>query len=424
MNLEDLGDDERTESEDNRHRAFTRDIPLSQPSAARPDISPDPAATRGIISDDSVLKSFVSSNNPFRTNAASAAFDGKQAILPSTNAAATVGVTPTIAAPRQVPQPLQNPREPGYDADDDVDADADGDGDADAVVSSDTASSAPVKRSSDGALQQATPNTEVASLEFWQTKRLACEFDVEPSSKWWMASRGVPPSLALRSDVLYEIEESERWKRGNLKFTTRDIYVLFRDYSQTVITVEFSKQPDNGHVAFQQRLVDAPGKLRKDQLEHAYMRFGKGIAKDLREYVGRRYRPGGAAAAGSFISTVLQDTPESLPGIGGRTYGALIYCEVARDASGGAPRSDCRIVQFDELRAGDIAVMAGRPAAEGEDEAAAGVVYEWDVSQGQLHVYEQSAGEGVVQAKSYSLGQLECGEMRVFRVVGRDYVGW
>lgn len=251
----------------------------------------------------------------------------------------------------------------------------------------------------------------------------AVELDLVPDSQWWLAPNGVPSTISSRKDVLYEVEESEVWKRGGRSYTVRDIYVLFTDYSQTIVTVEFSKA--NGYVSFQQRVEAPPATLRQDQLESVYGAFGRKVADISQQLAGQ------AVPLGQFVSKVLGKVPESLPPVGNRSFGALVYHNLA----------NASVRQHDEIRRGDIAVFRGAKfqGHKGNlrskynlevgqlDAVHVGIVYEWDGTKRKIRVYEQpesgSAG-GKIKSESYRLNDLKSGEVKVFRVIGKDYVGW
>lgn len=254
---------------------------------------------------------------------------------------------------------------------------------------------------------------------------LAIEFDLQPETQWWFSEAGVPPTVASREDVTYEVEETERLKRGGKRFLVRDIYVLFTDCSQNIITVEFSL--DSGYVSFQQRIEAAPPSLRQDQLELASATFGNKIASNLPQFAGQ------SLPIGQFIPALLHSVPDALPVIGNRTYGALLYHNLA----------NASVRQFDEIRPGDIAVFRnakfhghkGGLRQKYSHEAGvdaggvphAGVVYEWDGTKQKIKVYEQTpegSGMAKIKSESYKLRDLKSGEVKVFRVVGREYVGW
>lgn len=252
----------------------------------------------------------------------------------------------------------------------------------------------------------------------------AVEFDLQPETQWWLKPNGVPASVTARKDVLYETDDSELYKRGGRVYSVRDVYVLFTDYSQTIITVEFSKVP-GGYVSFQQRIEPAPAQLRQDQLEAVYATFGRKIGDNLQQFVGA------SLATGNFVPTLLSKTKGHLDPVGGRSYGALVYHNLA----------NASVRQHDEIRRGDVAVFRGskfqghkgslhtkyQAEAGRQDNVHVGIVYEWDGAKRKIRVYEQpenGAAGGKVKAESYRLNDLKSGEVKVFRVVGRDYVGW
>lgn len=80
------------------------------------------------------------------------------------------------------------------------------------------------------------------------------------SSRWWTSSKPIPPSLASRSDLYIEPIVSKRTKRGGRELTVLDLYILHKDLTQTVITLEFpTDKPSHPH--HYQRSVSAPSKL-------------------------------------------------------------------------------------------------------------------------------------------------------------------
>lgn len=285
-----------------------------------------------------------------------------------------------------------------------------------------------------------TESLSVESTVVTSGQALAIEFDLQPETEWWLTGRGIPADLSSRTDVTYEVDQSEIWKRGGIKVTIRDIYVLFADCSQTVITVEFSLQ---GRPAFQQRIVPPPATLRQDQLVHANLRFGRGLAAGLADYVGQQF------PAGQFLSVLMsRNVPESLPMIKNYMYGALVYEQLAANAGGG---DTTHIKQSDEIRAGDVVVFGnaafespimdkGHPSSDqigrlgefgsgsGSRGRSAGVVYEWDGPRRIVGVYQQApeevGGGREVIAQSYELDGLVSGVVQVFRIVGRDFISW
>ena len=64
---------------------------------------------------------------------------------------------------------------------------------------------------------------------------VANDIDLASQSGWWLQPNSLPPQLQGRKDIFFESEESTSSKRGGKTTVTRDIYVLFQDYSQTAL---------------------------------------------------------------------------------------------------------------------------------------------------------------------------------------------
>lgn len=294
------------------------------------------------------------------------------------------------------------------------------------------------------------PAATGSSFTYGSEQTHAVEFDLQSGTQWWLASGGIPPAVAARKDVLYEVEESEIWKRGGRNYVVRDIYVLFPDYSQTIVTVEFNR--DNGYVSFQQRVEAPPPFLRQDQLEAVYGDYGLRIAEVSQQMAGQSMAPG------TFVPSVLNKVGSGLlPPVGNRSYGAVLYQNLANASER----------HYDEIRRGDIVVFRGArfqghkgslhtkytseagtggagssPAGPGSGSGAdgkagggvhVGIVSEWDGSKRKIKVFEQpensstsssSSSGGKIKSESYRLNDLKSGEVKVFRVIGRNYVGW
>lgn len=253
------------------------------------------------------------------------------------------------------------------------------------------------------------------------TARLATEFNLDDGTEWWFTDGGVPRSVAERKDIVYEIDESQHIQRGGKVFLVRDIYILFADYSQNIITVEFSKQSD--HVAFQQRIENAPASLRQEQLVNASQTFGAKVSKKALEYVGQ------SLPRGEFLSTLLKNLDGITPVIPYHSYGALLYKNI----------SNTNVRQYEEILPGDIAVFSNaffqghkgslhQKYTQEVTGVIVGVVHEYDGVKRKIKVYEQSPKEdhGLYKVKSenYRLGDLKNGEVKVFRLVGREFVSW
>lgn len=261
-----------------------------------------------------------------------------------------------------------------------------------------------------------------------QLGQIAQDIDLSHGTQWWTAPHPLPPALQKRNgiDLLSESEESQKAKRGGRTTISKDIYVLYMDYSQTVITAQYdSREPMD--VALEQRHEPPPPRLRQDQLESYWQRFGRNIAAAA-SAAGNNKKEAivGDGSPYSLPLELIKAQPEALLPVGTRTYGALVYANLANAST----------MQFDEIRPGDI-VTARNARFEGHHGAMrqkykqdygpshVAIVDEWDGTRRSVRAWEQGREKkGGVRSEKFRLGDLRSGEVRVWRVVGRDWVGW
>ncbi|KAF1348377.1 hypothetical protein EJ07DRAFT_184922 [Lizonia empirigonia] len=246
---------------------------------------------------------------------------------------------------------------------------------------------------------------------------MASDVDVGASSSWWAQPKTLPPSLQARKDVLVDLQESQS---GNI--VEKLVSVLFMDYSQTIISARFDSS-NASHVELEQRQEPPPPKLRPDQLESAYEQFGRRIAKDAESKQGSVV---GNGTPYGFVDELLKLHKDALAPVSTRAYGALVYANLANAST----------QSFDEIRPGDIitfrnAKFQGKAGAMHAKYAAdvgkpdhVGVVLEWDGSKKKVRVWEQGREHRKVKPESFRMGDLRSGEVRVWRVVKRGWVGW
>jgi hypothetical protein len=239
-----------------------------------------------------------------------------------------------------------------------------------------------------------------------------------------------PPAFQGRPDVLVEVEETTP--------KSKNVFVLYQDYSQSVIAVQYDpRNPDN--VSLDQRHEGPPSKLRQDQLEGFWTRYGSSIAKSVQAATGSSAIGDGSAY--SLVVELSKPLNSALPPVGTRSFGALVYANLG----------NATVQQFDEIRPGDVVSFRNTKFSgkhgnlhtkySVELTAHVGIVVEWDGTKRKLRVAEQgkdghgdvaegskskekSKKKGKVEVESYRLGDLRSGEVRVWRVVSRGYVGW
>lgn len=253
---------------------------------------------------------------------------------------------------------------------------------------------------------------------------VANDVDLGQGSLWWAQPNSTPPVFQGRKDILYETEESTSTKRGGKSIATRDLYVLFQDYSQTVVTVRYD--PTNpADASLEQRHEPPPSRLRQDQLEESYERFGRRISEAVST---KKDAVVGDGTPQALVTELLKPFPDALLPIGTRAYGALVYGNLANAST----------VQNDEIRSGDIITlrnakfqgkhgpMHAKYSVEvgGSGVGHVGVVAEWDGTKKKVRAWEQGREKKKVGLESYKLDDLRSGEVKIWRVMDRKWVGW
>ena len=251
---------------------------------------------------------------------------------------------------------------------------------------------------------------------------IANDLDLGVQSGWWKQSNQVPPVLQGRRDIYFETEESTTNNQGAKTIVTRTVRVLFQDYSQTTITVLYDPY-DPSDVELDQNHEPPPRALRQDQMEEYYERFGRHISESVSA------KKDSVVADGSpqgLIYELLKPYRDVLPPVGSRAYGALVYSNMANAST----------QQHDVIRAGDIisirnakfqgkhgAMHAKYTAEVGKPDHVA-VVSEWDGTKKKVRAWEQGRESKKVKVESFKLDDLRSGEVKIWRVMPRSWVGW
>lgn len=251
---------------------------------------------------------------------------------------------------------------------------------------------------------------------------IAMDVDLGENTLWWTQPNTPPPVFQNRKDVLYEIEESTSTRRGGKTIVSRDVYVLFADYSQTVVTARFdSKNPSD--VSLEQRHEPPPNKPRQDQLENAHAQFGTQIAAAVNGIQNTTVADG---TPFGLVQHLLEPLTDALAPVGTRAYGALVYANLA----------NASVLQNDEIRPGDIVSFRNarfqghrgglhqKYNAEVGKPDHVGIVADWDGTKKKIHAWEQGRESKKVKMESFKLGDLKSGECKVWRVMPRSWVGW
>jgi len=251
---------------------------------------------------------------------------------------------------------------------------------------------------------------------------IASDIDLGQGSVWWARPDTPPPVFQNRRDLIFEIEETSTTRRGGKQTISKVVYVLFMDYSQTVITAHFeAKNPANA--SLEQRHEPPPQNLRQDQLENTHTRFGSRIAEAANTKEGTVVGDGSPHA---LILDLMTALPDALLPVGVRAYGALVYANLA----------NASVRQFDEIRSGDIVTfrnakfqghrgaMHTKYSVEVGKPDHVGVVIDWDGTKKKVRAWEQGRESKKVKSESYKFGDMRSGEVKVWRVMARSWVDW
>lgn len=251
---------------------------------------------------------------------------------------------------------------------------------------------------------------------------IANDIDLGQASMWWTQSNVVPPALQNRRDLLYEIEETSTTRRGGKQAMNKTLYVLYMDYSQTIISAHYETR-DPSSVNFEQRHEPPPSRLRQDQLEEAYDKFGSRIEEAVHS---RKDTVVGDGTPQGLILDLFASLPDALPPVGVRAYGALVYINIA----------NASVQQFDEIRSGDIitfrsskfqghrGTMKSKYSIDVGKPDHVGIVVDWDGTRKKVRAWEQGRESKKVRMESFKIGDMRSGEVKVWRVMARNWVNW
>ncbi|KAA8570679.1 hypothetical protein EYC84_000077 [Monilinia fructicola] len=251
---------------------------------------------------------------------------------------------------------------------------------------------------------------------------IANDVDLAVSSQWWTVKKSLPPVFSSRKDILTESEDTSSISDTNQPVVTRELFVLFHDYSQTIIAAQYNPK-DPSDCQLEQKHEGPPARLRQDQLEDAHERFGKRVIEAVSV---RQNTIVGDGTPQGLILELLKPLAGVLMPVGTRAYGAVVYSNMANAST----------QQFDEIRPGDIVTLRNtrfqgkhgsmhtKYTAEVGKPDHMGVVAEWDGTKKKLRAWEQGRESKKVKLESFKLDDLRSGEVKIWRLMPRSWVGW
>ena len=237
---------------------------------------------------------------------------------------------------------------------------------------------------------------------------MAADIDLSQSSCWWSEASRPPPVLQNRHDIIFEIDENSSTRRGGKKSVAKEVYILYMDYSQTVINVHYEAADPSVPSVLEQRHEPPPRSPRQDELEDVHNKIGVAISEAAKSKEGSTV---GDGTPHTLPSQLIQAVPDALRPIGVRAYGALVYANLA----------NASVQQHDEIRPGDVVTFRnakfgghkGTMKAKYNHEVGkpdhVGIVVDWDGTKKKLRAWEQGRESKKVRAESFKFGDLKSG---------------
>ncbi|GCF01357.1 hypothetical protein ZYGM_000978 [Zygosaccharomyces mellis] len=242
--------------------------------------------------------------------------------------------------------------------------------------------------------------------------------EFNPRDSWWLEKKFPFKLFDPKTKCAMEIDDHLVNKRSRVRYMVRDFYFLYEDYSQLHVNVNFN--------------VDKPQEtVRATQTFHPICHQPKLLGEYSDKYGGFIFQEAHSLVGshtvdllGSILSHL--DSEIILP-IGSRTFGVPVFRYKASDHANFDDVEDIKSGDILVIRRGKFDVLAKTGerktlALGSESEPYASVITDFEHQEGKLRVIEEHSGT-VIQ-NSYKLSDMRSGRLKIFRVTGRDYIGW
>lgn len=247
--------------------------------------------------------------------------------------------------------------------------------------------------------------------------------NINGNSNWWLKGN-LPESLESKigSELTYEIDSNSITKRGNRVINYRDYYILFNDLSQLVFELEYESEDPRSTIKLINHFTKPMPIIRKDLLDKSYREFGNKITSITNSLVGTRLNE---SIVSKVFSSLAKHDAQVLSPIGNKTYGVTIYRN----------NNNHNIARIEEIRPGDIlcikqgkftvhkGLTGNKSITVGGNEVFSAVVTDYDPKKEKFKVIELD-NAGHIKKETYKMSEMKSGRVRVFRVVGRNYIEW
>ncbi|CDH12167.1 uncharacterized protein ZBAI_03953 [Zygosaccharomyces bailii ISA1307] len=260
-------------------------------------------------------------------------------------------------------------------------------------------------------------NRAASTKEFSDsTNQRSIEF--KPQDDWWIDKTFPSGLFGQKVKCVMEVDDHLIKKRSSQRYMVRDFYFLFEDFSQLHVAVSYDVAKPEETVLTSQKFY--PTKHQPELLNEFSKKYGNFVLQRAESMIGSQ--------TANFLPSILSRlSPEIILPIGFRTFGVPIF----RYKAGESPNLE----NAKNIRPGDVLVIRKAKfdlltrsgerktvAVGAEAEPYASVITNFEFTKGKFSVIEEYAGK-VVQS-SYKLHHMRSGRLKVFRITGRQYVGW
>ncbi|CDH13883.1 uncharacterized protein ZBAI_05669 [Zygosaccharomyces bailii ISA1307] len=235
---------------------------------------------------------------------------------------------------------------------------------------------------------------------------------------WWLEKKFPSRAFTRKVNCIMEVDDHLVEKKLQEHFMVRDFYFLFEDYSQLHLTVTYNVSDPHGSVLTNEEII--PLRHQADLLEGYAEKYGGYILEKAHSMVGSQME-------GFLVSLLSRVKPEIIMPIESRTFGVPLFDYKANDTV--HPHDVASIKPGDILvirkATFDVPTKSGTReiiSVGGDTLPYAAIITGYEFSKGKFRVIDERLGK--VRTSSYKLHRMRSGRLKVFRITGRNYVGW
>ncbi|GAV53293.1 hypothetical protein ZYGR_0AI05770 [Zygosaccharomyces rouxii] len=242
--------------------------------------------------------------------------------------------------------------------------------------------------------------------------------EFNPSDPWWLEKRFPFKLFGPKVKCVMEVDDHLVHKRSHVRYMVRDFYFLYEDFSQLHLNVNFNLDKPQETVRTTQAYH--PIRHQPELLNEYSDKYGAFVVQQAHSLVGKH--------TADFLNSILSRLgPQIILPIDSRTYGVTVFKYKAAEHPNVDNAKDIRPGDILVIRKGkfDVSTKTGERkllAVGSESEPYASVITDFDFTKGKLRVIEEHS-RTVIQS-SYKLSDMRSGRLKIFRITGKNYIGW